>query len=190
MPTPDFQSIEGREALLLHYTEKYLQKSHFWHILEISFKAISLAHIKIFVFLKHVKLLVHQNFGASKMMYSRFSRKWVPILGPFCFKNSSKTHFREYPFSRIPILSVVKVSELKTPFPLFSETHFRKFEKVAFYEKQIWTFMNKTKHPEHKTNKLPLDKRTWEGKTSSFAKLERFLRDFFWRTQICNFTQM
>ena len=98
------------------------------------------------------KISISQILCSTKFHFPYFSK--------FKFSGTQKTHFREYPFSRIPILSVVKVSELRTPFPLFSETHFRKFEKVAFYENQIWTFMNKTKHPEHKTNKLPLDKRT------------------------------
>ena len=59
-------SLEGMVALYVQYSEKSLKKKHFCYILEIFFKAISLAHIKILGFIKNTKLLVHGHLGASK----------------------------------------------------------------------------------------------------------------------------
>ena len=64
--TWDFGSLEGMVALSVHYSEKSLKKKHFCYILEIFFKAIFLAHIKISGFIKITKLLVHGHFDASK----------------------------------------------------------------------------------------------------------------------------
>ena len=59
-------SLEGMVALYANYSEKSLKKKHFCYILEIFFKAIFLAHIKISGFIKIAKLLVHGHFDASK----------------------------------------------------------------------------------------------------------------------------
>ena len=64
-----FQSTDGREALLIHYTNKICKKSLFWHILNISFIAIFLAHVQILVFEKHVKMLVQEDSNSSKRVY-------------------------------------------------------------------------------------------------------------------------
>ena len=61
------------------------------------------------------KISISQNLCSAKFHFPYFSK--------FKFSGTQKTHFREYPFSRIPILSVVKDFELKNPFsrkPIFA----------------------------------------------------------------------
>ena len=61
-----------------------------------------------------------ENLDITNFMLAKFH---FPYFSKFKFSGTQKTHFREYPFSRIPILSVVKDFELKNPFsrkPIFA----------------------------------------------------------------------
>ena len=80
------------------------------------------------------KISISQILCSAKFHFPYFSK--------FKFSGTQKTHFREYPFSRIPILSVVKDFELKNPFsrkPIFARIDCTQYTPLGFIRMtQIW----------------------------------------------------